>query len=357
MNKRKWWLIAVVVLFLAAITFYGYQHWGSCANVARADVLALMPADANAVLYIDLSELRASAFLAQLYAWAPRPQIDADYAQFLHDTEFDYERDLDRVAIGILKQSTDSTLIAVAQGRFDHKKIAAQAAQSGTRMMQNGREIFCVPVNGSQRRIFFTFLRDDRIALTDDAAFARLFAGPGKDASSGEWRERFRRLAGSPVFAVIRQDAGAGDALARQAPGGLRSPQLSTLLDQLQWITIAGKPEGKDLRVVAEGECTSDRTVRQLADLLNGVMVLAESGLNDANARKQLGPQTREAYLQLLKSADVSRIDRGDTKSVRVVFDLTPKFLEAAQMTRAVVPEASAGVPKEPASGKGSTRK
>jgi hypothetical protein len=38
----------------------------------------------------------------------------------------------------------------------------------------------------------------------------------------------------------------------------------------------------------------------------------------------------------LLKSADVSKIDRGETKSVRVVFDVTPKFLQAA---RNAVPE------------------
>jgi hypothetical protein len=56
--------------------------------------------------------------------------------------------------------------------------------------------------------------------------------------------------------------------------------------------------------------------------------------------RQQLQPDVREAYLEMLKSADVSQIDRGETKSVRLMFDLTPKFLEAARTAMPVVPVA-----------------
>src|SRR4029077_6321005 len=154
-----------------------------------------------------------------------------------------------------------------------------------------------------------------------------------------EWRSRFERLAGSPVFAVMMQEAALRAALPAQAPGGIRSPQLSTLLDQLQWITLAGKPENDRLRIVAEGESTVESTTRQLADVLNGVVILAEGGLNDAKARQQLDPAMREAYLELLKSADVSKLDRGDTKSVRLVFEITPGFLEAARKTPPATPD------------------
>ncbi len=186
-----------------------------------------------------------------------------------------------------------------------------------------------MPVSGSAQKISFTFLRNNRIALTDDADLGIYLGASKRRGGVAEWRSRFERLAGSPVFAVIRQDAAAGAALAAQAPGGLRSTQLSSLLDQLQWITLAGKPENDRLRVVAEGECPAEATARQLADLLNGVVTLAETGLNDAKTRQQLDPATREAYLELLKSTDVSKIDRGDTKSVRLVFEITPKFLES----------------------------
>jgi len=38
----------------------------------------------------------------------------------------------------------------------------------------------------------------------------------------------------------------------------------------------------------------------------------------------------REGYAELLQSADIQQTDRGKSKSVRVVFDVTPKLLEAA---------------------------
>ena len=154
---------------------------------------------------------------------------------------------------------------------------------------------------------------------------------------------------------MFRQDAAIGSSLAAQAPGGLRSPQLSTLLDQLRWITLAGKPENNLLHVVAEGECTADETARQLVDVMNGVVILAEGGLNDVRTRQQIDPAMREAYLELLKSADVSKIDRGDTKSVRLVFEITPTFLDAARKAPPVIPVIPDSTPNKRLPGKATT--
>jgi hypothetical protein len=126
----------------------------------------------------------------------------------------------------------------------------------------------------------------------------------------------------------------------------------------LQWITLAGKPENDRLRVVAEGECAVETTARQLADVLNGVVILAEGGLNDAKTRRQLDPAVREAYLELVKSADISKIDRGDTKSVRLIFEITPAFLDAAGKSPPIAPDATPSKPrpgKTPAPRKGRT--
>ena len=102
--------------------------------------------------------------------------------------------------------------------------------------------------------------------------------------------------------------------------------------------TIAGKPEGDQLRIVAEGECASENTSHQLADLLSGVVILAQTGLNDPKVRQQLSPEVRQAYLDLLKSADISKLDRGETKAVRLVFSVTPAFLEAARISLPLAP-------------------
>jgi len=332
MTKLKWLLACGIVLLLAALGLYAYKRLSADDAGARAEMLALLPADATSVIYADLAALRQSPFFLQLYKWAPRPQADADYSEFLRNTGFDYERDLNRLAIAVEKRGQESALFAIAEGHFDREKITAYASKAGTLEKRSGREIFSVPLSGGTRRISFTFLRNDRMAITNDADLAALLATKQNNSDAAEWRTRFERLAGSPVFAVVRQGAGAGAALAAQAPGGLRSPQLSALLDRLQWISLAAKPENDSLRVVADGESTEEGTARQLRDLLNGIVFLAQAGLNDPRTRQQLDPAARDAYLELLKSADVSKIDRGETKSVRLVFDLTPRFLEAARL-------------------------
>src|SRR5439155_384565 len=181
-------------------------------------------------------------------AWAPKPQADADYAQFVKETGFDYERDLNRAAIAVLKHGQDSTLFTVLDGKFDRQKISAYALKDGSSAKAGGLEIFSVPITGAARKISFTFLKSERIAVTN---------GP------------------------------------------------------------------------------------HLVDVMNGVVILAEGGLNDVRTRQQIDPAMREAYLELLKSADVSKIDRGDTKSVRLVFEITPTFLDAARKAPPVIPDST----------------
>ena len=53
---------------------------------------------------------------------------------------------------------------------------------------------------------------------------------------------------------------------------------------------------GDQLRVVAEGESSNETIIRQLSDMLGGLLILAQAGLDDPKARKQLDPDLREAY-------------------------------------------------------------
>jgi len=338
MSNRRTAGTILAVIIIGAAALYAYHRWSGSASNPRNDLLAQLPSDANTVLYIDLDALRQSPFLAELYKWAPQGKTDPDYKQFLQSTGFNYETDLNRVSIAVQNHGQETAIYAVADGRFDRKKISAYASQTGTREKRGSREIFSVPLSGSTRRITFTFLRNDQIALTNGASLDAPAPQLTSDSDAQAWRERFRRLAGSPVFAVIRQDGNAGTMFSAQAPRGLQSPQLSALLGQLQWITVAGKPDADRLRVVLEGEGTADAPTRQISDVLNGLLVLAQAGLSDPKMRQQLQPEVREAYLEMLKSADVSQIDRGETKSVRLIFDLTPKFLDAARTALPAVP-------------------
>jgi hypothetical protein len=325
---------AAATMIVVAFLLFAYGRWhGSDSNPA-IELLQRMPPDASSVLYVDVKALRQSPFLAELYKWIPPAAADADYTQFVRSTGFNYETDLDHLGLALIKRGQETTMFALAEGRFEHRKIAAYAQQTGVRQSRNGREIFSVPISGEARRITFAFLGNGRLALTNGAELDEAFAAPPSDSDAQAWREHFRRLAGSPIFSVIRQDAIAASPFPNQLPS-YQSPQLAALLEQLQWITLAGKPDEDRMRVVLEGEGSPQTNTRQLSELLNGLLLFAQAGLSDPKVRQQLQPQVREAYLEVLKSVDVSQLDRGETKSVRVIFQITPSFLEAA---RAAIP-------------------
>jgi len=68
------------------------------------------------------------------------------------------------------------------------------------------------------------------------------------------------------------------------------------------------------------------------------MLALAQAGLNGPQTRRGLDPRIREAYLAMIKGAEVSRLDRGETKSVRAVFDVTSNFLHIVSTTVPAVP-------------------
>jgi hypothetical protein len=336
LRKKPQFAVLATAVGLAILFLIAYFAWFHQAIPERNALLSWMPGDARAVLFIDLAELRRAPFFADLLAWAPKPGTDQEYRQFVRDTGFDYERDLDRLAVAFEQQGAQKIFFAVGDGHFDKKKIKAYVQKNGALQNSGGTEIFSLPVAGSSARLSFTFLTKNRVAFTNNNDFGS-WLHSAKAVDDADWRERFARVAGSPVFAVIRnealKDAFGGDPtaqdLARRATGGFSSPQLSSLLAQLQWLTVAGKPENNKLRVALDAESLEDKNAQQLADLLNGVALLARAGISNSKAQ-QLGAATRQSYLALLKSVEVSRIDRPDSKSVRLMFDVTPDLLKAA---------------------------
>jgi len=335
-RKKAQFAALATAVGLAILSLVTYFAWFHQTIPERNAVLSWMTGNARAVLFIDLADLRRAPLFADLLAWAPKPDTDQEYRQFVRDTGFDYEKDLDRLAVAFEQQGPQKIFFAVASGHFDKKKIKAYAAKNGSLQNSGGTEIFSLPVAGSSERVSFMFLTKNRVAFTNSQDFASWLHG-AKAVSDPEWSERFARVAGSPAFAVIRNEAlkdafGADPAaqdLACRATGGFSSPQLSSLLAQLQWLTIAGKPENNKLRVALDAESLEDKNAQQLADLLNGVVLLARAGISNSKAQ-QLGATTRQSYLALLKSVEVSRIDRPDSKSVRLMFDVTPDILKSA---------------------------
>ncbi len=328
--------IVAGVLLLAAMLGSAWLYYRSTTGdtqSVREGILALLPADSTSVVYVDLKELRASSFLTQILAWAPRPAADEEYTKFVQTTGFDYERDLDRIAISFSGTPQNPKTVAIAEGRFDQKKMEAYSGQSGNLKTASGKTIYAVTLSNPARTAYFTFLATGRVEICNDASC--FFQPTGKNPSAEGWRDHFTRMAGTPLFGVIRQDSPWLSQLSQQGPSGWRSPQLATLLSQLQWVSVGAKPDGEDLRVVAEGESSNETTIRELNDMLSGLLILAQAGLDDPKASKKLDPKLREAYESLLKTAEVQKQARGSSQSVRLILEITPQMLDSARGTMA----------------------
>lgn len=327
--RRSWilWLPVIAAAFAAA-GYFAYRRWAVVPEGRTLELVGALPADASLIAYLDAASLRNSLFFAELSALAPAPQAEADYAQFLRATGFHYERDLDRAAIAFRQRGADKVFFADVEGHFDTQKITAYALQFGTRTVRDGFEIYSAPFSDSARKISLAFLEPNRLALTDDVDLLP-YLKPQPAPDGAELRERALRLAGSPFFLIVRQDALAPLVKKPPTPGGLRFDKLPAIVASLRWLTLGARPDADRMRLVLEGECASPDQARQIAQSLDGLLTLARIALDDPKARKGMNPATREAFLETLKSADVSRIDRGETTSVRLVLELGPKFLEA----------------------------
>jgi hypothetical protein len=328
--KKRALLIVFALAAVAAGAFY-FLHRGRGTGATAVMLVGALPEDASAIEYVDLAAWRESPFFQSLLALAPNPQTDADYAAFVRETGFDYERDLDRVAIALVPRGAEKNFFAIAGGRFDENKIAAYALKTGTREMRGGHDVYTMstgPASGSAKHVSFAFMSKDRIALTDGGELSTLFTSNRKGQNAAEMDERALRLSGSPGFVILHPEPATLALLAERIPGGWRSEQLAKMLASLRWLTIAARPDGQRLRLVAEGESLSEDSARQLAGVLDNLLLVARLALDDSKARQQMDPRTRSALLELLQSAEVSRVDRGETKCVRVIFECGPKFLE-----------------------------
>ncbi len=352
--KTLW---AAAIVFTLAVSAFAIRGWISSREGSAEEMLALllrdMPADSSAVLYVDVAEVRQAPFAQKLFAWAPQPQADADYGRFVQETGFEYERDLRRIAFSAAQRGLQPIWFALCDGNFNQKKIAAYFAKNGALQRRGEYDVYSIPTNttGAQPsssgtpsnsspvntsnappHISLTFLRSGRIAATNDADVSAYLEQKSPAPDPAQWQTRFTRLAGSPIFVVVRRDFASVSSLDTPAIKSFESPQLTALLGQLSWITVAAQPDKDSLRLVAEGESPVDMVARQLADMLNGIVLLARLGLNAPKTRQQLDPRAREAYLELLKTAAIDQVDRQETKAVRVALEINPNFLAVANL-------------------------
>jgi hypothetical protein len=346
-SKRALLAIAVVLLCLAAagVAYYFWQARplppivstlpGVPAAGSPPDILSQLPADAPVVAYIDAANLRKlqnSPLASALGLASPGPQADRDYANFVSDTGFDYTRDLDHAAIAAWPASFgtpdnvlgDDRVLAIADGRFDQQKIKAYALRTGKEIPGGPQPVYEIPGNPP---VSLTFLSTTRITLAGGHNATELLARVSPNASSSASRgpamqSRIQRVAGAPIFAIARTD---------HLPQSIYAPlhnssQLDALARSIQGITLAGQPNGKNLRIILEAESNSMNNAMQISFLLESGKMLGSAALTDPRNRRQM-TQEQFAFLQgLISHATINQ----QNKIVRISLEITPDMLTAA---------------------------
>src|SRR5580704_4561255 len=218
-TRRALIVLAVLLLLIltAVVAFYYWQHRplppmvsqvaGVAVSGPEPGILSELPSNAPVLAYVDVSALRKlqnSPLAAVLGLTSPGPQADREYAAFVRDTGFDYQRDLDHAGVAMWPAGFgtpnnvlgDDRVISIADGRFDQQKIKAYALRTGKAATTGAREILEVPGNPP---VSLEFLSPSRIALASGKNAVALLTSIDSSASAlrdPALQSRIERVAG-----------------------------------------------------------------------------------------------------------------------------------------------------------------
>lgn len=329
-SRLKFVAALVILLLLGAAGYYvffrGHAKPNGPAPGPVPNIVELLPAEAPVFAYFDITTLRNSQLSAELSSLAGTPASDPEYAEFVRQTGFDYERDLDRAALAVWPGASASTALAIAEGRFDREKVNQYALRYGRVTKHQNLDVYEVPVSvpaqdgrgKTSKTISFTFLAADRVALADGASLDSIINHPSSNASDAALRARIGRVAGAAIFVTARSSALPQDL----STLGVKPGQIERILRSIQFLNLAGRPAGDQLKVEAEAECDSVPNALQLSTVLDGLRWIGNAALADPKNRRQMQPQEAALLDALLRLAEISR----DGKVVRLKVNLTPEM-------------------------------
>ena len=311
--KRSTMVVVLVLAVIAAAGVY-YFHFRAKPQPPQAklpDLILRMPSDADTIAYADCAALRASPFVARLITLLPAPERSKEYADFVAATGFNYARDLDHLAIATRQRQSNATSLdafAVAEGRFDRRRIASYLLRTGKLVsQQNGVDAYEIP-SSTGKALTVAFLSDERIAISDGFPLAS-GVNPVSTAFPQAARGRIARVAGSAVFVVAQVPT-------NKKAFGWASDQL----ESVRWLMLAAQPQGDSLFLALDAECTSSVSAMNLSVTLEGLSALARASLPKA------GDDPSSLLLEtFLRDKKITRTDN----NVRISVALDPPWLDA----------------------------
>ena len=335
-RKAIWALVAVAVIAVGVMAYILLQK-GSAPAVVK-----LLPA-ADDYLYFDVAMVRRSAVFSGL----PKVEFDPEYAEFVKQTGFNLERDLDEAAFA-LQRSTTATgesvwkNTGVFTASFDRPKLEAylKHLSQGTETYRN-TTVYALPLPGRTVRVAVLDARTVAISNTDGPYVIRGIID--RDAQFGGGapalvHDYYGKLPwGTVAWAIARPPESGGGNERLELPGGfaLFLPAGTVLVASVRYLGSI------DLR--AQAFAPTAEGAAQVADQLNGFLAVFHA----LQSQAQGGDRDVKAFFD---SIHVVQQDKQAELKATIPGNFVKKLVAnvpAAGMEP--TPEASAPAPQPPA--------
>lgn len=118
--RRRW----VALIALMALALGGLAWWLVRGSRGSGEGrFRLLPADSSLAAHVDLAALRNNALLRRALASQAGPALESDYGEFVRATGFDFERDLDSLALAVSGRAGARSVHAILDGRFNRERL------------------------------------------------------------------------------------------------------------------------------------------------------------------------------------------------------------------------------------------
>lgn len=298
MRSRRnivWVVVAIVIIAGGIVTAVLLR------KRAAPDAVRLLP-DSDAVLYINLEPIRLLTDIAK----HPAKDRESDYEEFVRETGFEFERDLNRAAFAIhygvangKGKPAETRYSEILEGHFDHARVTdwLRKVAVSTEHYQD-YDIYVIPMEDRTVRVALLGIDIAAASNVDDAGVihgmidrykqaALPFSGP---SLVGDY---YRRV---PLGSIVWTIARTPTAKASEDHGELLVPGAwSGLLPRGSVVIASARP-------------------------LNEVRLRADVLLRDENQAQRFTEEVA-TYLALFKSLEISMDEGGPDKDVKAAFD------------------------------------
>ena len=217
------------------------------------DLLTMVPAEADLVLWADMAKLRTSPWTRDSFAKV----VSADSGA--NEPEFDQIRDVERLVFAKVPALRDGASLLVAQGKFDRERMSKDFAKDGGAVEKSAYRGADMLVRGDEALAFLS----NRTVISGLTVAVRTAidcnVGVARSIDSDSWFQRLRgrltRTKGTPPVAAlyVQLQPTTREALLREMGEGEALEEFAGRIDL-----------GSDLDVTAIG---SVRTALQARDL------------------------------------------------------------------------------------------